>query len=196
MKKFKFLSFFVMQKNDSRFKFSKAFSLIELMISLIVISLVAAAFAPVITKKLSSSSIFAGSIGGGFSKSCSNISEDCALCAGDTCLSCKNKCDEGEILNVSDCSCKVDTSYYVKIDGLLVTKYNMGDHNFKQIPSSAGVSVVNVANTSETCSSSSQKCCWQGETSRTSCDGLNGRYSGCKRTVCNWAAANEFFENY
>lgn len=45
-------------------KFLKAFSLVELMISLIVISLISAAFAPVITKKLSNGIITIGSFGG------------------------------------------------------------------------------------------------------------------------------------
>ncbi len=45
-------------------KFLKAFSLVELMISLIVISLISAAFAPVITKKLSNGIITVGSFGG------------------------------------------------------------------------------------------------------------------------------------
>ena len=44
--------------------FFKGFSLVELMISLITISLISAAFAPIITKKLSSMGITVGSLGG------------------------------------------------------------------------------------------------------------------------------------
>ena len=44
--------------------FFKGFSLVELMISLITISLISAAFAPIITKKLSSMGITVGSFGG------------------------------------------------------------------------------------------------------------------------------------
>ena len=47
------------------FKKFIAFSLVELMISLITISLITAAFAPVITKKLSAGTITVGSFGGG-----------------------------------------------------------------------------------------------------------------------------------
>ena len=43
----------------------KGFSLVELMISLIAISLITAAFAPVVTKKLSSIGISVGSFSGG-----------------------------------------------------------------------------------------------------------------------------------
>ncbi len=198
MKKFKFLSSFVIQKNDSHFKFSKAFSLIELMISLIVISLVAAAFVPVITKKLVKSSIVAGSIGnssGGISNNCSHINEDCALCAGDTCLSCKNKCGTGEVLNSQNCKCEDKVPYYMTVDGLYVTKYNMGDNSKTKIPSAAGVTIVNVSETCGSATDYSSKCCWQGATSG-ACDLANGVYSGCDRTVCNWAAANAICANY
>ena len=108
----KFLHFFKFYRNILKYLeifFNKssrnlAFTLVELMISLIVISLIAAAFVPVITKKLSSSSIFAGSSGGGFSKTCSEIDEDCDLCAGSICLSCKKTCSAGETLNTTSCS--------------------------------------------------------------------------------------------
>lgn len=200
MKKFKFLPSFVMQKNDSRFKFSKAFSLIELMISLIVISLVAAAFVPVITKKLVKSSIVAGSMGNngsnGVSSNCSKISEDCTLCAGDTCLSCKNKCDTGEVLNSQNCKCEDKVPYYMTIDGLYVTRFNMGDNKKTAIPSEAGVTVVATGKTCGSDSNYSTKCCWQGSTSGSSCDATNGDYSGCNRTVCNWAAANAICASY
>ncbi len=192
------LRFFELRKNGIlKFNFFKnGFSLVELMISLIVISLIAAAFVPVITKKLSSSSIFAGSAGGGFSKTCSNISEDCALCAGDTCLSCKNKCDTGETLNTSDCSCETKIPYYMAVDGLYVTKFNMGDSYKTKIPKEAGVTVVK---TGESCGSEtdhSAKCCWKGATLGLDCDSSNGDYYGCNRTSCNWAAANAICANY
>ncbi len=53
-----------------------AFSLVELMISLITISLIAAAFAPVITKKLSTSGLSIGSFGSGSNNGKDN-SDDC-----------------------------------------------------------------------------------------------------------------------
>ena len=192
------LRFFELRKNGIlKFNFFKnGFSLIELMISLIVISLIAAAFVPVITKKLSSSSIFAGSTGGGFNKSCSEIDEDCDLCAGSICLSCKKTCSADETLNTTSCSCESKIPYYMAVDGLYVTRFNMGDSAKTKIPKEAGVTVVK---TGETCGSEndySSKCCWQGETSGTDCDATNGDYSGCKRTVCNWAAANAICANY
>ena len=183
--------------------FKSGFSLIELMISLIIISLIAAAFVPVITKKLARSSIVAGSFGnnssGGVSENCSNISEDCALCAGDTCLSCKKTCSAGETLDTTNCTCKFKGTYYIPVNGLHVTKFAMGDSKYTQIPDSAGVKVVD-KNTA--CGSSSEKyytakCCWKATIDDSSyCNSNNGSYSGCERTVCTWAAANAICENY
>ena len=173
----------------------KGFSLVELMISLIVISLIMAAFVPVISKKLTTGSIFAGSSGGGFGKSCSEIDEDCDLCAGSICLSCKKTCPAGETLNTTSCSCETKVPYSMAVEGLYVTRFNMGDSSKTKIPAEAGVTVVK---TGETCGSAtdySSKCCWQGETSGY-CGSTNEDYSGCKRTVCNWAAANAICANY
>ena len=186
-------------KNENKKKFYLAFSLIELMISLIVISLIAAAFVPVITKKLARFSIVAGSFGGnssgGVSEKCSNIGENCALCAGDTCLSCKNKCGTGEVLNSKNCKCEDTVPYYIKINKLLVTRFNMGDHKDTAIPKAAGVTIVKAG---ESCGSEydyGPSCCWQGTTAA-NCDDTNGSYSGCNRTVCNWKAANAICANY
>jgi len=77
-------------------KHQKAFSLIELMISLIVISIITAAFAPVISKKMktvqntstSSSVISSNSI-------CNSVSKGCVECSGDTCF----EASEGYFVN-------------------------------------------------------------------------------------------------
>ena len=183
-------------KNAPKGGFKLAFSLVELMISLIIISLIAAAFVPVITKKLSSSSIFAGSTGGGFNKSCSEIDEDCDLCAGSICLSCKKTCSAGETLNTTSCSCEPKVPYSMAVDGLYVTRFNMGDSSKTKIPAEAGVTVLNYTSTCGSSDDYSTKCCWTGATSGTSCSNANGDYSGCNRTVCNWAAANAICANY
>lgn len=91
----------------------KGFSLVELSVSLIVISLLTASFAPVITKKLSKNNITVGSFGGGgggggASLECSGIS-DCILCKDNICYTCiKNKetCATGTYLDNPSCSCK------------------------------------------------------------------------------------------
>ena len=174
----------------------KGFSLVELMISLIVISLIPAAFVPVFSNKLTTGSIFAGGSGGGFNKSCSEIDEDCDLCAGSICLSCKKTCPAGETLNTTSCSCEPKVPYSMAVDGLYVTRFNMGDSSKTKIPAEAGVTVLNYTSTCGSSDDYSTKCCWTGATSGTSCSNANGDYSGCNRTVCNWAAANAICANY
>ena len=70
-----------------KLKALSAFSLVELMISLITVSLITAAFAPVITKKLSHGSITLGTFGGGSAegKACSDSrfyfeNNECVIC--------------------------------------------------------------------------------------------------------------------
>ncbi|MBR1616626.1 hypothetical protein IJ670_00595 [bacterium] len=90
-----------------------AFSLIELLISLIAISCITAAFAPVISKKLMSNSISIGSTsnnnsGGGFSQDCTDISPNCQTCIGDTCLGCNTsafECGERQYKSNLSCAC-------------------------------------------------------------------------------------------
>ena len=83
----------------------RAFSLIELMVALIVVSVLTAAMAPVITKKLKSKEITISQGGGGLTMNCSSISPQCGLCEGGICVSCAKACTEYEALDVGACSC-------------------------------------------------------------------------------------------
>ena len=74
-----------------------AFSLAELLITLIVISCILAAFAPVITKKM----VNIGA-GANFSENCG---PDCDLCFGSYCLSCSKICGEQESKSSLTCTC-------------------------------------------------------------------------------------------
>ncbi len=96
-------------------KFVKAFSLIELTISLIIMAAIAAAFTPVITKKIKASDIIAGV--GSLSTNCDNenfVGPDgnnyCKLCNGDNCLACTRSCENNEYLDVYSCKCVSCTS--------------------------------------------------------------------------------------
>ena len=65
----------------------RAFSLVELMISLITISVIIAAMTPIITKKLSASRVAVGSFGGGGgSESCTKTCPTGYALSGDTCV--------------------------------------------------------------------------------------------------------------
>ena len=96
-------------KNAPKGGLRLAFSLVELMISLIVVSVVAATFVPVITKKLSSSSIFAGSAGMNIIKSdCEDFNKNggtCHTCFGNACINCEFDNCNG-YLNVGKCQCE------------------------------------------------------------------------------------------
>ena len=86
--------------------FKRAFSLIELLISLIVISCITAAFTPIITKKFSSG-VFGGSGGSnGWSDECKDISNDCKLCFRDECVMCNLDCTiDGQYKDTPLCKC-------------------------------------------------------------------------------------------
>lgn len=87
------------------FSILKGFSLVELMISLIAISLITAAFAPVVTKKLSSFGISVGSFSGGNSGG-DNSSEN--KCQG-------KQCDDGYYANSWEgCSCTSCSDVFCK----------------------------------------------------------------------------------
>ncbi len=182
----------------------KAFSLIELMVSLITISCIAAAFSPIISKKLSMSSIMvskpSGGSGGDSSgtcplgqymssttntcTNCSDTFENCSICTESECLVCKS----GLSLNAGKCEVGSCPPYTIKVTAddkdLCVTQYNMGDKT--EFP--VNVSGVKVVSTNRNCSANA--CCWRGQTADPSyCDSENGGYSGCKRTVCTQYAA-------
>ena len=120
------------------------------------------------------------------------ISAGCEMCDGNTCL----KCASGYVLKNGKCEKEVFNCSgpdFIQIGKLCITKKNMGDSTALAIPS--GVAVANV---NQTCnSSSSNKCCWKGATSGTSCNNNGGEpYSGCDRTVCDWWAADYICKNF
>jgi len=87
-----------------------AFSLVELMISLITISCIAAAFTPVITKKLKKQDVALSNISD-ISTNCSNrepkVSLNCELCTRQVCIKCGiATCEQGQYLDTNYCGCK------------------------------------------------------------------------------------------
>ena len=115
----------------------------------------------------------------------------CTACNSTKCTTCANGYHLSGSTCVADFSCS--GSDFMQIGSLCVTRKNMGDSSTLPIPSG-----VTVANTGQTCNSSgSNKCCWRGTTSGTSCnnDG-GGAYSGCDRTVCDWYAADYICKNF
>ncbi len=145
------------------------FSLIEILISLIIISLLVAAFTPIITKKLKASDISIGSFGNGGNV---NMTLERQVT--------KEDCDKYDALFIP-------ASFNGGQRNLCVTKYNMGDND---LPLADSVKKLSAGNT---CSDKDMgNCCWQGKTAGTcgSSGNGDGDYSGCNRTVCQFQAAN------
>ena len=80
------------------------FSLIELMLSLIIISCITAAFTPVITKKINSSSSSAST--SEVTTSCEKFTSECSLCYSDKCIMCLRTCNENQYKNNDTCLCE------------------------------------------------------------------------------------------
>ncbi len=150
----------------------KSFSLIEILISLIIISLLVAAFTPIITKKLKASDISIGSFGSG-----SNVNMTLERQVT------KEDCDKYGALFIP-------AAMNGGTRNLCVTKYNMGD---KDLPLADSVKKLSVG---QTCNDH-LNCCWSGKTSSTCSDSNgDGDYSACNRTVCGWVAANASCASY
>ena len=86
-----------------------AFSLVELMISLITVSLISAAFAPVITKKLSRSMVTVKSAVAAVRSDCEKFNNNggtCNACIDDSCLLCDIHCSDNQYKNIGKCLCE------------------------------------------------------------------------------------------
>lgn len=84
------------------------FSLIELMVTLVVVAVITAAMLPVITKKLTASSVTIKQ--GNVTEQTSDITSsctiaDCTLCNSSGCLVCSKTCAINQKLNVASCTC-------------------------------------------------------------------------------------------
>ncbi len=85
-----------------------AFSLIEIMLSLVIVSCILGAFAPIVSKKMNSTAISVGATAA-FSKNCSDkYGASCILCTSKACMSCTldRKAPEGQYLDVDMCEYK------------------------------------------------------------------------------------------
>ena len=208
-------------KITSLLRYLRAFSLIELMISLVTISLITAAMAPVITKKLSTGTITVGSFGGsggGIIPASCNIT-NCYECGADgKCKKCyedlgyslqengycmkteEQQDDDGDDGVPSKEKCEALGALFIPASkngengkNLCVSKMNPPDLEI------INTSYFQVAVVPADSTSTSSKVCWKGFTvyGGDHCSSLaNGSYSGCTRTVCNWEAANEICKNW
>ena len=83
------------------------FSLVEIVVALIIFSVITAALAPIITKKLKSTGITIGSGDGGSLKmNCQEFGPECSLCYPNKCVVCVKSCLETQALDIDECKCK------------------------------------------------------------------------------------------
>ena len=87
----------------------EGFSLIELMISLITISCITAAFTPVITKKLKNSNVSVAL--SEVTTKCDKFSSHCTLCYSGKCIACSIACLNSEYKDNDKCACFPCTNY-------------------------------------------------------------------------------------
>ena len=87
----------------------EGFSLIELMISLITISCITAAFTPVITKKLKNSNVTVAL--SEVTTKCDKFSSHCTLCYSGKCIACSIACLNSEYKDNDKCACFPCTNY-------------------------------------------------------------------------------------
>lgn len=83
----------------------KAFSLVELLISLIIISVSVAAFIPIITKKMQNVRVAISSVDK-ISQNCDDIDPMCKLCLGKQCINCEKICPIAQFAQAATCTCK------------------------------------------------------------------------------------------
>lgn len=101
-----------------------AFSLVEMMVVLIMVSIITSALAPVITKKLKSKSITISKQGGQtaeLSQECSRFTKDCLLCTQTLCALCEKDCQADEYKDSANCTCETCLS---KFDNCLKCRFS------------------------------------------------------------------------
>ena len=84
----------------------KGFSLVELLVSIIVIACITAAFVPLITKKFSSN-VFGIGGDGGYTTDCKDkFGPNCVFCSSNRCIDCNLSCSDGQYKDPNSCTCK------------------------------------------------------------------------------------------
>lgn len=149
-------------------KKKKAFSLVEILVVLVIISVIASAFAPAITKKLKANSITINDIEDKRTRP-PQSQEDCTP------------------FNAMFIPTKSAT------EGICVTKFNVGDSGGPPIYQN----VKKIISFQDSCSDSGN-CCFVGRTAGrcSDKDSYGGTYSGCNRTVCQKNAGKKSCENW
>ncbi len=82
---------------------TKAFSLVEIIVGLLIISVALAVFAPVFNKKVKTQSV---ALDSKLTEKCSAFGPNCSLCQGTKyCAVCTKGCGLDEHLDIANCKC-------------------------------------------------------------------------------------------
>lgn len=87
-------------------KFLMGFSLIEVLIALIIVSVLMAASVPILTKKAQNITVLGGSQSEEIKAECSIFGSDCSLCYSSKCIVCNKTCLETQFKDIENCNCK------------------------------------------------------------------------------------------
>ena len=87
-------------------KFLMGFSLIEVLIALIIVSVLMAASVPILTKKAQNIAVLGGSQSEEIKAECSIFGSDCSLCYSSKCIVCNKTCLETQFKDIENCNCK------------------------------------------------------------------------------------------
>ncbi len=182
----------------------KAFSLIELLISLITISVIMAAMAPVITHKLKHGGVSIGTKK--LSMKCpATVGSDCTLCLGNQCIACpigcgtqfKNtltcKCETCTVANCANCASGVNgcdrcKAGYQKSGNSCVAcpsgQYSTEGGTCQKCPKGSKANSSSAATGCTTCDGANQYQDSEGQTTCKTCSGfVHNNYKSC--TSCN-----------
>ncbi len=114
MKKNKYKNLYYLKKEQEEYLdkiYSKgifdAFSMIELILSLLIISIILAALTPVITKKANNTVKVDTTMAVYSAAECNKwFNEDCQVCTKNACLTCDKICKKDEYKNIGTCVCE------------------------------------------------------------------------------------------
>ncbi len=87
-------------------KFLMGFSLIEVLVALIIVSVLMAISVPILTKKAQNIAVLGGGQSEEIKAECSIFGSDCSLCYSSKCIVCNKTCLETQFKDIENCNCK------------------------------------------------------------------------------------------
>ena len=86
-------------------KYRNGFSLVEMMVSFVIICVIATALTPIITKKMKSATVSIDTEGDFITNCTDKFSSSCTLCTTNKCVMCNKECPSDQTLDYDYCTC-------------------------------------------------------------------------------------------